>query len=458
MKICKIFTFTDQDMFSRLSGDYNPIHLDSEYCKSSIYGEILVHGAHAFLFGMEHYLQYWEHRVDEVSVEFKKPIFLNRDISYLFKSKNIELVQGNCLRCRIKLKTDGQSSQHQKIDVENYIRRTERLDSEEVNLTPTRVLPSKALIGQSLSCRPVIDFSMANKFFPNICRYMPELLDLLAITRLVGMELPGENSIFANFEIKRRNLPGLRDVFFQVKDFDSRFNMLVLAVKSYSWSGRIRAFFREPSLKRVDSIKLDPKLNIEVPTGRRCLILGGSRGLGRGLALGCAQLGLDTVATCRSDNLLGSLVPESLMSKLTYIVFDVNTDSFDLLKNHEFDYIFYCCSPKILPDDIKNSDELREEYSRVFVDCFIRAYSQLKIACSSFFYPSTSFLAEKESRYGEYCNAKRRAENFCVDKSDIVCIRLPAFLTDQTNANTSKGDLKSISSIVNLCLSKIFGK
>ena len=37
---------TEEDVraFSKISGDYNPIHLDDEFAKSSIFGERIIHG------------------------------------------------------------------------------------------------------------------------------------------------------------------------------------------------------------------------------------------------------------------------------------------------------------------------------------------------------------------------------------------------------------------------------
>lgn len=37
-------TETDIVMFAGLSGDYNPLHTDSEFCKTTIFGEKIAHG------------------------------------------------------------------------------------------------------------------------------------------------------------------------------------------------------------------------------------------------------------------------------------------------------------------------------------------------------------------------------------------------------------------------------
>ena len=40
----RVITAADVDQFAELSGDTNPIHVDSEFARDSIYGERIVHG------------------------------------------------------------------------------------------------------------------------------------------------------------------------------------------------------------------------------------------------------------------------------------------------------------------------------------------------------------------------------------------------------------------------------
>jgi acyl dehydratase len=40
----RTMTETDIVLFAGLSGDYNPLHVDEEYCRSTIFGERIAHG------------------------------------------------------------------------------------------------------------------------------------------------------------------------------------------------------------------------------------------------------------------------------------------------------------------------------------------------------------------------------------------------------------------------------
>jgi len=76
----RTITETDMTFFSMLSGDWNPIHCDQEFSKSTRYGERLVHGALgiAIATGMIHALGIFERSaVAMMSIKewtFVKPI------------------------------------------------------------------------------------------------------------------------------------------------------------------------------------------------------------------------------------------------------------------------------------------------------------------------------------------------------------------------------------------------
>ena len=44
-EIVRSFSESDVDLFSKLSGDENPVHLNEEYAKTTLFGRRIVHGA-----------------------------------------------------------------------------------------------------------------------------------------------------------------------------------------------------------------------------------------------------------------------------------------------------------------------------------------------------------------------------------------------------------------------------
>jgi len=82
----RVFTSSDVEKFAKLSGDNNPIHLDDEYAKESIFKKRIVHGLFAAsifsrIIGTKFpgegsiYL--------EQNLKFTKPIY--PDLEYVFK-------------------------------------------------------------------------------------------------------------------------------------------------------------------------------------------------------------------------------------------------------------------------------------------------------------------------------------------------------------------------------------
>jgi len=78
----RTMTETDLTMFSMLSGDWNPIHADAEFCKSTKYGQRLIHGALgiAISTGMMHELGIFQDTAVAMLAirdwQFTRPIFV----------------------------------------------------------------------------------------------------------------------------------------------------------------------------------------------------------------------------------------------------------------------------------------------------------------------------------------------------------------------------------------------
>ena len=52
----KKFTLKDQNNFAKLSGDYNPVHLDPILTRRTLFGSPIVHGVHGLLWALDRWL------------------------------------------------------------------------------------------------------------------------------------------------------------------------------------------------------------------------------------------------------------------------------------------------------------------------------------------------------------------------------------------------------------------
>ena len=53
----RVFTSDDQLAFAKLSGDYNPLHLDPVLARRLLFGRQVVHGLHALLWSLDDHLK-----------------------------------------------------------------------------------------------------------------------------------------------------------------------------------------------------------------------------------------------------------------------------------------------------------------------------------------------------------------------------------------------------------------
>ena len=53
----RAFTSDDQLAFAKLSGDYNPLHMDPILARRLLFGRQVVHGLHVLLWGVDHYFK-----------------------------------------------------------------------------------------------------------------------------------------------------------------------------------------------------------------------------------------------------------------------------------------------------------------------------------------------------------------------------------------------------------------
>ena len=70
----RIFTFQDLLSFAKLSGDYNPLHIDNVLARRLIFGSVVVHGVFSLLWALDNWLQ---DKTGYILLDGIKCIFLN---------------------------------------------------------------------------------------------------------------------------------------------------------------------------------------------------------------------------------------------------------------------------------------------------------------------------------------------------------------------------------------------
>lgn len=94
------FTQDDVDLFAQASGDYNPIHLDKDYAKTSIFGKRILHG---FLGGSV-FSKYFGTTYPgpgtiylKQTMTFYRPMFIENEYEAIFEVLEHDVLRGRVL-------------------------------------------------------------------------------------------------------------------------------------------------------------------------------------------------------------------------------------------------------------------------------------------------------------------------------------------------------------------------
>ena len=272
-------------------------------------------------------------------------------------------------------------------------------------------------------------------------------LDLLAVTRVIGMEVPGLHSMFAALSVR---FLGGRDshLNYGVKRVKPKLSYVQLEFESAVISAEAETFVR-----RVAAAPVFAEVSAEVAagefSGRRCLVVGGSRGLGLVAAYLLGAGGAEVTLTYRVGADLALAAVETLRANgATAEALQLDSGcvglAFDILARRRFapTDLFYFATPHIFLRktalfERNVFENFIAAYASNFMDVVLRtkSYGAERLAV---FYPSSSAVDQPLRELAEYSAAKAAGEALCraLNLDDprlrVFVERLPRLPTDQT--------------------------
>ena len=333
------------------------------------------------------------------------------------------------------------------------------LDDEEFEAAAPRVQPMPS-VNQEGTVRNQLSRAALRNLFPRLAASADPgwIADLLATTRIVGMECPGLHSIYSGFRLQAlssaEHRPA-RSMRYTVKKTDSRFRMVRLAVTGSVLEGTVEAFVRAPPVDQMPLSEVSTRIDPASHAGQIALVIGGSRGLGeltaKILIAGGADVTIsyasgreDAEKICREAREVGR---DCSMMRLD-VTAPLDRDSMEKLAARPFSHVYFFASPHITRNVSGHwNHELFERFSTVYVRGLASiAHVMLSGSASAhrplhFLVPSTVFLDSPEKGFAEYCAAKAAAESLCdylgqLHHATFARPRLPRMRTDQTNGLT----------------------
>ena len=317
----RTFKTVEQEDFAKLSGDYNPIHTDPMAARRTKFGEVVVHGIHSLLWGLEVLLSKQSGVCALGKLESKFPNFVGLDkqskLTLSEEASNIfigEVVQGasTCLSFKVEIVSQGNEQGPQVVFDRQQLQSPDILTPNDFSCNSDK--PASLFLYS--------DRQLARMMFPNLSAKLPEwqLAFLLTVSRLVGMKCPGLYSILAGIDLNM-SVCGSKSskLNYKIDKWDPRFSMLVLDIGSTGVSGKVNTFVRPPLVQQPSCEELGELLIPGEFSGQNFLIVGGSRGLGKllqsWLPLGAAGCALPIRKICKAPSVFAgkySMLVESL--------------------------------------------------------------------------------------------------------------------------------------------------
>ena len=441
----RMFTQRDLEAFARVSGDHNPIHVDAVAARRLLFGGAITHGVYALLWVLDEVAgqRDGEARVASLRARFQKPIPVDAPVEMVVARSSSDAVS-------VRLELSGARVATVKVGFA-----AGRPDGPDVpDGCPPAGAPAVLSIDQAVGAAGSVDLrldrALLQELFPRVLEVLApaQAAALLASTRVVGMECPGEHSIYAELDCEFASAEVAAPMTYSVVDHDPRFARVGMELEAAGVRGRATAFFRPPpqaqlALDRVDGVADDEF------AGQRALVVGGSRGLGEVVAKALAAGGASIAVTYfHGEQDAGKLVGEIASrgreaASLRWNVLDDPPDLRSALPpGWTPTHMYYLASPHI-GSSSGFSDELFSKFCDYYVAGFVKtvdAVLSLDVDRLDVLYPSSVFVDDEPAGMAEYVAAKRAGEAACEDLSRqhanlrVITPRLPRMATDQTQS------------------------
>lgn len=447
------FTTEDQNIFAKISGDYNPIHMDPVIARRLIFGGQVAHGVHVLLWAFDRWMaskgtMLWLKRL---TVYFHQPVRLDEEVRWQVLNESDH---------RVSLQVIKKATLCVRINAEwssGLTPSDSDIPDQEPPIADSRVLTSEAIASDSGVLDLYLPRNLFARQFSNLITTLSPLQSavILATTRLVGMRCPGHHSVFSeidlNFDSPSHNIENIK---FRVSGIDQRFSLVSLAIEASGLKGRIKSFLRPSPQDQKDFKKMLNLVESAEFEGQKALVIGGSRGLGevtaKLLAAGGAAVSLTYY---QGGDDARKIVDEILAGggKADCHSVDVRNPAESFNSNWPalsfFTHLYYYATPHITPG---MRGEFNEElFNRFCIYYVIGLAEVIKTLCQKcqelrfVFYPSSDYITEIPDNLGEYAAAKAASETLCrylnqtLPGINIHSPRLPRLATDQTISLTT---------------------
>ncbi len=460
------FALSEHDswQFARLSGDFNPLHVDPIVARRLQFGGTICHGVHLALKALDLAMAAGHlapAQIASIGVVFGGSVRTGSAVSV-----ELSREQGSN-RMRMVATNSGRAAFTAKMDLIDSSA-TEPLP---VGPKPVHAEPFPPIAAQSpdfpsapaanspvLTLPLQVNDELLKELLPALA-VMPQGLhlaaDLMATTRIVGMECPGLHSIYSELKLQRLAPDALKlqcAMEYSIQRADPRFRSVRVGVSGGTLHGTLGAFFRAPPVAQAPLSELQKIVHPMRFSGQTALVVGGSRGLGELVAKLLVAGGATVTLSYARGKTDAELIQQEAVSAGRHIdILPIDASqplpatTAELLKTLEPTHVYYFATPPIS----KNTGpgwraDLFTDFCMMYVHGFAAVVQAVAHAHTSdqamhVLYPSTIFLDQVDNGFAEYRAAKAAGESLCEDlahqhKIVVHKPRLPRLQTDQNSS------------------------
>jgi NAD(P)-dependent dehydrogenase (short-subunit alcohol dehydrogenase family) len=454
------FRQPDLELFTKISHDRNPAHVDAHYARRTPFGQCLVYGVLGALGAIREPLKGSPLRLKKLSATFKRPLFI--DVPYAVR---IDIPSHGQLA--ISVSRGGVEKLSLEVDYEvggepwtadgtsvGYAERSAPMALEPSELQGREFAGeyelATAFLGEFKK-----QFGFQYAFIPAL-----QLTALVWTSYLVGMEVPGKQALFLACSMDFAPPTGLdqRRLRYagRVTRHSAETSTLTIAADISSPAGPVatvhmEAAQRPPAVERLLAALEECVGRSNALEGKLALVSGSSRGLGSLLALGFALHGADVILNCRDgreevDRVAGqvasigrraTIVQGDLQEHGTWVgmLEAIGARGLDIFVNNAF--------PPVVPMTFAElSDDVVERFLRI-VRATTMGMQLLMPAVAKnggvMVNISSEYTQTPPREFAHYVLAKSAMEGLflCLAKEygavRFVTVRPPRMLTDMTN-------------------------